>query len=150
MQDNLSLPRISITLDGRGSRVYQPGETLAGGYWFNSVGGDDIKAVECSILWHSEGKGSEDLGVHAFWRLAVDNGDWIDPRRPCRFSSILPRSPLTYDGILIKIRWLVRVRLFLSDGRETIEDLPFRLGSLPDVRILRSAGESSLLHNVPR
>lgn len=129
-----------IALDGRGSRLYHPGETLAGGYWFDFVGGDDIEAVECSVLWHSEGKGSEDIGVHAFWRHAIENGDWIDPRRPGRFSTVLPQSPLSYNGVLIKILWSVRVRLFLSDGREAVENLSFRLGNIPDVRTLKAVG----------
>jgi hypothetical protein len=132
-----SVPRIVIVLDGRGSRLYRPGETLAGSYRFDFVGGDDIQAVECSILWHTEGKGSEDMGVHAFWRHAIDAGDWIDPRRPGRFSTVLPQSPLSYIGILIKIYWSVRVRLFLSEGREAVEESAFRLGNLPDVRTLK-------------
>ncbi len=131
-------PRVVITIDGRGSRLYYPGETLAGSYWFEQVGGDDIKAVECSVLWYTMGKGSEDLGVHAFRRLAVNTGDWIDPRRPGRFSTVLPKSPLSYSGVLIKLHWAVRVRLYLADGRETVEDLPFRLGDLPDIRTLKS------------
>lgn len=135
-------PRIAITLDGRGSRRYQPGETLAGSYRFGNVGGDDIRAVECSVLWHTEGKGSEDLGVHAFWRHATDSGDWIDPRRPGRFSTVLPKSPLSYPGVLVKIHWTVRVRLFLEDGREAVEDLPFRLGDIPDVRTLKPAEDA--------
>ncbi|MDR2760989.1 MAG: hypothetical protein LBB88_00120 [Planctomycetaceae bacterium] len=130
-------PEITISLDGRGSRLYNVGDTLAGSYWFDYVGGDEIHAVEVSIIWHTEGKGNEDLGVHAFWRFSIESGDWIDPRRPGRFSTILPRSPLSYSGILIKISWLVRVRLFLSDGRETVEEITFHLGSLPDVRTLK-------------
>ncbi len=81
---------ITILLDGRGSRQYYPGETLAGSYRFDSVGGDDIQAVEISILWQTEGMGNTDIGVHAFWRLDAGAGDWIDPRRPGRFSTILP------------------------------------------------------------
>ncbi|MDR1289785.1 MAG: hypothetical protein LBK06_01140 [Planctomycetaceae bacterium] len=131
------LPEITISLDGRGSRLYNVGDTLAGSYWFDSVGGDEIQAVEVSVIWHTEGKGNEDLGVHAFWRFSIENGDWIDPRRPGRFSTILPRSPLSYSGILIKISWLVRVRLFLADGRETVEEVIFHLGNLPDVRTLK-------------
>lgn len=130
-------PRIVIALDGRGSRRYFPGETLAGSYRFDFVGGDEIQAVETSVLWHSEGKGSEDMGIHAFWRHAIEAGDWIDPRRPGRFSTALPNSPLSYNGILVKIHWLVRVRLFLSNGQETIEELSFRLGNTPDVRTLK-------------
>ena len=130
-------PRVVIALDGRGSRQYQPGETLAGSYWFEDVGGDDVKSVECSVLWRTEGKGSEDMGVHAFWRLSIDSGDWIDPRRPGRFETVLPKSPLSYPGALIKIIWSVRVRLFLADGREAVDDLRFRLGTIPDFRTLK-------------
>lgn len=111
---------------------------MAGSYWFDFVGGDEIQAVETSILWHTVGKGSEDMGVHAFWRHAIDRGDWIDPRRPGRFSTILPKSPLSYSGILVKVLWSIRVRLFLDNGRETLENLPFRLGNIPDVRALKT------------
>ena len=130
-------PRIVITLDGRGNRLYFPGETLEGSYRFDSVGGDEIQAIEVSVLWHTEGKGSEDLGVHAFWRLSIVNGDWIDPRRPGRFSTVLPKSPLSYSGVLLKIFWSVRVRLFLADDQEFVDNLTFRLGDIPDVRTLK-------------
>ena len=126
-----------ITLDGRGRRQYRPGETLAGSYYLDSMSGDDIQADECSILWHTTGKGSEDFGIHAFWRYAIESGDWIDPRAPGRFSTILPKSPLSYAGVIVKIHWLIRVRVFLEDKREIIEDLPFRLGALPDVRVVK-------------
>ena len=128
---------ITILLDGRGSRQYYPGETLAGSYRFDSVGGDDIKALEVSILWQTEGKGNTDLGVHAFWRWETAAGDWIDPRHPGRFGTILPASPLSYPGTIIKVHWCVRVRLFLADDRQVVEELPFRLGNIPDVRTLR-------------
>jgi len=130
-------PRIMITLDGRGRRLYRPGETLAGSYRLDSMSGDDIQAIECSVLWNTAGKGSEDFGVHAFWRYAIDAGDWIDPRTPGRFTTILPRSPLSYAGMIVKIHWSIRVRVFLADGQEVVEDFSFRLGSLPDVRVVK-------------
>ncbi len=135
--DFIPAPRVVIAFDGRGSRLYFPGETLAGSYWFEQVGGDDILAVECSVLWQTIGKGSTDMGVHAFWRFSIDEGDWIDPRRPSRFNTVLPRSPLSYHGSLIKLHWMVRVRLFLADGRQAVEDLPFHLGNVPDIRALK-------------
>ncbi|MDR0521664.1 MAG: hypothetical protein LBH00_07405 [Planctomycetaceae bacterium] len=131
-------PRIIITLDGRGRRQYQPGETLAGSYFFDSVSAEEILAIECSVFWYTTGKGSEDMGIHAFWRYAVDAGDWIDPRSRGRFSTALPRDPLSYRGIIVKIHWAVRVRAFLTDAREITEDFSFRLGSLHDVRTMRS------------
>ena len=139
-------PRIMITLDGRGRRQYRPGETLAGSYRFDSMSGDDIRAVECSILWYTTGKGSEDFDVYAFWRYSIDAGDWIDPRTPGRFSTILPKSPFSYTGVIVKIHWAVRVRVFLADGQEIVEDFPFRLGSLPDVRTVKPVSPSDVLH----
>ena len=130
-------PRIMITLDGRGRRQYRPGETLAGSYYFDSMSGDDIHAVECSIFWYTTGKGSEDMGIHAFRRYYIDAGDWIDPRSPGRFNTVLPKSPLSYTGVIVKIHWTIRVRVFLADGREIVEDFPFWLGSLPDVRVVK-------------
>ena len=133
----MSVPRIMITLDGRGLRQYQPGETLAGSYRLDSISGDDVRAVECSILWYTTGKGSEDFGIHSFRRSSIDAGDWIDPRTPGRFSAVLPRSPLSYMGVIVKIHWTIRVRVFLEDGQEIVEDFPFWLGSLPDVRVVK-------------
>jgi len=130
-------PTLSIQLDGRGSRQYNPGETLAGSYRFDFFENEEIEAVEVSVLWSTEGKGTDDIGVHAFWRYATTSGDWIDPRRHGRFSTTLPKSPLSYPGVLIKIRWCVRVRVFLAHGQQIMEETPFRLGNIPDVRTLK-------------
>ncbi|GHT46894.1 hypothetical protein FACS189454_08730 [Planctomycetales bacterium] len=94
-------PQIRILLDGRGNRLYRPNETLAGSYSFENIEGDDILAVECAVLWYTMGKGSEDFGIHSFQRYSVEAGDWIDPRKAGRFSTRLPKSPLTYSGVLI-------------------------------------------------
>jgi len=122
-------PLVRIRLDGNG-RVYHPGETFSGEYRMEGIALEEIKAVEVSVLWHTEGKGDEDLAVHDFHRLSVENGDQIDPRRPGRFSTVLPNSPLSYRGVLIKIRWCVRVRVFLTRGREVLGEVPFRLGEV--------------------
>jgi hypothetical protein len=122
-------PLVRIRLDGNG-RIYRPGETLSGEYRLEGIASQDIRAVEVSVLWHTEGKGDEDLAVHDFRRLSVENGDQIDPRRPGRFSTVLPNSPLSYRGVLVKIRWCVRVRVFLTRGREVLGEVPFRLGEV--------------------
>jgi hypothetical protein len=127
-------PRVTIRLDGNG-RTYQPGETLAGEYRLESIARGDIKAVELSVLWHTDGKGDEDLTVHHFQRLSAEEGDWIDPRRPTRFSTVLPKSPLSYGGMIVKVRWCVRVRVFLARGKEIVGEEPFRLGSVPAPKV---------------
>ncbi len=129
--------QVAIWLEGRGARTYEPGETLSGFYSLSDVRRGAVESVEISILWRTEGKGNEDVGVHAFWKLSVQNGDWIDPLRPCRFSAKLPKSPLSYEGNLIKIRWRARVRAFLSTGEQLVDETPFRLGDLPDMRALK-------------
>ncbi|MGD0898012.1 MAG: hypothetical protein ABR915_09270 [Thermoguttaceae bacterium] len=123
-------PAILIRLDG-GNRIYRPGESLSGEYRLESVEGDPIRAVEVSVLWYSEGKGEQDLAIHEFWRRDTESGDWIDPRRPERFSTTLPPSPLSYEGQIVQVRWCVRVRAFFEQGRELLAQKIFRLGDVP-------------------
>ena len=122
-------PLVRIRLDGNG-RVYRPGETLSGEYRLAGIAPGETKAVEVSVLWQTEGKGDEDLAVHDFRRLSPEDGHPIDPRRPGRFSTVLPNSPLSYRGVIVKIRWCVRVRVFLTRGREVLGEVPFRLGEV--------------------
>jgi len=126
-------PTIIIRLDGNG-RVYRPGETLAGDYWIESLAAGQLKAVEVSVLWHTEGKGDEDMAVLEFWRRDADDGREIDPGRPERFSTTLPNSPLSYEGQIVKIRWCVRVRAFLPRGKDVVGQKVFQLGDVPAVR----------------
>jgi hypothetical protein len=128
-------PLVRIRFDGNG-RVYHPGETLSGEYRIESVATEEIKSIEASVLWYTEGKGDEDLAVHAFWRTSAENGDGLGPSRAGQFSSLLPNCPLSYRGVLVKIRWCVRVRVFLTRGREVMGELAFRLGELPAARTL--------------
>jgi hypothetical protein len=131
----MSGPRIVLRLDENG-RVYQPGDTLAGQYRMMSIDRDDIRALELSVLWYTEGKGEEDMGVQHFQRLSIEDGDWIDPRRPGTFRTRLPKSPMSYDGTIVKVRWCVRVRVFLKRGREVVGQRLFRLGNVRKAKAL--------------
>ena len=130
----MSEPRVIIRFDGNG-RVYHSGERLAGEYRLVSIEPQDVKAVEVSVLWHTDGKGDEDLAVHDFRRLSAEDGDWIGPRQFGRFSTTLPNSPLSYEGAIVKLRWCVRVRLFLAKDKEVVGELPFRLGGVPAAKV---------------
>jgi hypothetical protein len=125
-------PQTTIRLQGEG-RQYRPGESLAGEYVFENILPADLKAIEVSVLWYTEGKGEEDLAVHAFWRFNAEGEGLPDPRRPARFETTLPNSPLSYEGHLLKIRWCVRVRAFLHHGKEIFAECRFRLGDVPAV-----------------
>jgi hypothetical protein len=122
-------PVIQIRFDGNG-RAHHPGEILAGEFRIDGIDANEIRSVEISVLWFTEGKGEEDLSVHDFWRLSADDGDVIDPRQPSRFSTVLPNSPLSYRGVVFQLHWCVRVRVFTTHGREIVGEMPFRLGDV--------------------
>ena len=90
--------------------------------FFNGVQTPHVGRLDAAL------EGEEDLSVHHFQRFANDNGD-VDFRRTQPFTTRLPNSPLSYDGPLIRIRWCVRVRVFLENGKDTVGEKIFRLGS---------------------
>ena len=134
----MTTPRISIRLERDDKPYYRPGETIMGEYRVVDVSAGDVRAVEVSVLWYTEGKGDEDLAVHDFDRTATDEGDWIELRHPKRFETVLPRSPMSYNGEIVKIRWCVRVRVFLTRGKEIVGEAPFVLGNVPPVKVVSS------------
>src|SRR3990172_612530 len=128
-----SEPTVVIRLDGDGP-VYRPGATFSGQYWIESLESSQVKAIEVSVLWHSEGKGDEDMAVHEFWRRDAEDGRPIDSSQPERFSTTLPNSPLSYEGQIVKVRWCVRVRAFPYRGKEVVGERVFQLGSVPPAK----------------
>lgn len=125
-------PRVRIRFDGAG-RVYRPGDTLAGQYWLESIPVEDLRAIEVSVLWYTEGKGDEDLAVHDFRRYSADESP-TPLARSGHFSMVLPNSPLSYRGMIVKLHWCVRVRVFLPRGKEVVGEQGFRLGDVNAAR----------------
>jgi hypothetical protein len=122
----VSRPEIDVRLE---QEAYRPGDLLAGALALDPD--EELTTLELSVLWHTEGKGDEDLGVVHF-------EDWSGPRdrpfdrsRPYAFTARLPLTPLSYDGFLIRIHWCVRVRARWAAGGETLREVPFRLGDVP-------------------
>lgn len=121
--------------------LYWPGEVISGQYFVETPVPQDVKALELSVLWHTLGKGDEDLAVHYFQRETVDDQGLIDLVKPRRFSTELPNSPLSYDGLIVKICWSVRLRVCMRRGRDAVAEQPFQLGFLPRPEPLRLATE---------
>jgi hypothetical protein len=109
---------------------FEPGNELSGQFLVVPEDARSLKAIELSILWYTEGKGDEDLGVHYFERLDSQNGS-NDLRRPIPFRTRLPNSPLSYHGSIVKIVWCVRVRAFVHRGDDLVAEERFQLGSVP-------------------
>ena len=118
-------PLLSLRLD-KSRRSYSPGEVLHCEYQVDAVDPDDVTGLEVSVLWHTEGKGDEDLGVHFFERRTPGE-DATELRSLHTFDTPLPNSPLSYDGTIVKVLWTVRMRLFLKKGRAVMQELSFRL-----------------------
>lgn len=133
----MSEPRVTLELAGH-DEPYRPGEAISGEYRIDAVRPHDVKAVELSVLWYTLGQGEEDLAVHYFERLAGEEGNAVDLRAPKRFSTLLPNSPLSYDGLLVKVCWCVRVRVFLPHGKEIVAEKPFQLGEVPPAKVVAS------------
>lgn len=133
-------PLIALTLD-RNPRVYQSGQPLRFEYQIDAVAPQRVQAIEASVLWLTEGKGEPDMGVHFFRRTTRDEYYDRDLRPMQRVEVELPHSPLSYDGVILKIRWCVRVRLFLAQGREYLEEQSFTLGNIPSARPVDDADQ---------
>ena len=123
---------VIIRLD-RPSRVYEPGDVLSCEFFVEGLHACMVKSVEVSVLWHTQGKGEEDLAVHQFHQFSAEDASCCDPLNPQQFRTVLPNSPLSYRGRIIDIRWCVRVRVFLHRGREVVGEQAFQLGSAPRV-----------------
>ncbi len=130
----MSEPRVDIEFDGL-PRPYQPGELLRGHFL---VSAPAWNAAELSVLWYTEGKGDEDMGVHYFERIDREEfGEEFerdDEAQP--FMALLPASPLSYHGAILSIRWCVRVRAFLDRDREVVGERAFVLGNVPSARLI--------------
>ena len=127
----MSRPGIQIRLTDE-KRVYQPGDVLVGQYVIDNPGDQRVHAVEASVIWMTEGKGEEDIGVHFFDRQKGPF-DARHLKQPRKFSTVLPGSPFSYDGMMIRVRWAVRVRLFFEADSELTEELFFRLGNVDSI-----------------
>ncbi len=137
----MNIPLIALRIDDRAA-IHWPGETLTGEYQIDAVGPDDLRAVEFSVAWYTEGKGDEDLGIHLFQRFTAENTPDAALGEHRRFQVVLPNSPLSYEGVLVKIRWCIRVRVFTSQGRDYCYELPFQLGNVrPAQAVLETGGK---------
>ena len=122
-------PRIDLRF-GHPGRGYEPGEWVTVEYGVDGLNGERPRALERSALWYTEGKGEEDLGVHSFERFSSpETLDRVVPEGTFAFQ--LPTSPLSYEGVIVKIRWCVRLRFFFESGRDHVTEHVFTVGRVP-------------------
>jgi hypothetical protein len=123
-------PQVSVHFSAA-DRRYDPLALLRARYEVMLPAGTaPVRAVERSVVWYTEGKGEEDIGVHSFERI-TDRGTVAAAATAGMLETPLPRSPLSYEGLIVKIRWCVRVRLFFEGGRDFVSEHVFDVGRVP-------------------
>lgn len=95
--------------------------TVSGRVRVQHVDPASIKAGEIEILWYTEGKG--DMDSQVVHRQPLDPRAGIEQE----FSVNLPGLPVSYFGHLLKIHWVVRVRLDMHRGQDVVEDREFEV-----------------------
>ena len=109
---------------------YPPRGELAGVFVIAGGPPADTRSIEFSVLWRTSGKGTEDIGVVHYQAWKPEDGSLAALPNPNTFAVALPPTPWSYDGQLIKIHWLARLRIRWDSGgrsRETVEDVEFTL-----------------------
>ncbi len=119
-------PEIDVRLE---QESYRPGELMTGAFAVTADDGDELETLEVSVLWHTAGYGDEDLGVIHFEEWPAKGDRPFDQTQPHAFTARLPRTPLSYDGEIVQVRWCVRVRARWVGGGETLREEPFCLGA---------------------
>jgi hypothetical protein len=120
----MSKPEVRVELAGE---RFHPGDEVSGA--FVLVGGPppDTESVELSVLWHTSGKGTEDLGVIHFRSWTLADTSLAELPNPGTFAVRLPNTPWSYDGTLVKINWVARVRVRYGKDGEVLAEAPFVL-----------------------
>jgi len=130
LESRTPAPVITVLFD-HPERRYEPGDLVTVRYRIDGLGDESVRAVEHSLLWYTEGKGEEDLGVQFFERVEAvvrSGGDMV------AFAAHLPASPLSYEGVIVKIRWCARIRVFFRTARDFVSEHVFEVGGLPPAR----------------
>ena len=119
-------PRINLFLDSK-DYIYHPGDCLTGYYRILDVETDQIKTVEMSVFWHTEGKGDEDITIVDYKFQSRQREDWINPHKLGKIETVLPEAPLSYEGQIVIIRWVVRIKMTLVSGEQILAERCFWL-----------------------
>ncbi len=128
--------------------LYQAGQKMAVKWRVSRVPLDEVQGIEVSVLWHTEGKGDEDLHVHHFHRLVENQIRRAGLADEQSFQCELPLTPLSYHGRLISVLWCIRLRLFMTGSREIVAEQPFHLVSAGSHRQIAVASSSKTSEEV--
>ena len=88
---------LEIHVDAGGT-AFEPGDTLRGTLQW--MGDRALEAVELRLLWYTEGRGDQDVGVARTLRIEAPAAVGSSP-----FELEAPGGPYSCSGRLVSIRW---------------------------------------------
>ena len=109
---------LEIRIDG-GRTAFAPEETVSGHVsWHES---EAPRAVEIRLLWHTEGRGDQDVGVAGTLRIEAPSAVGSSP-----FQFECPHGPLSFSGRLVSLLWAIEATVDPQDttAREPIVIAP--------------------------
>ncbi len=93
--------------------------------------GAAVKQIDARVQWSTCGKGNRDCGSIFQDRIELAPSDQ-SLVKTLRLTTVMPRSPVSYRGFLLQIRWAIVVRVTMVDGTEVVEEYPFALTARGD------------------
>ena len=100
----------------RETPTYQPGGQVSGSITYSGAEDLSLKRAEVSVLWYTSGKGDQDMSVAS---LETSYEESVLPAgATIPFQATLPDGPRSYDGTLLKIHWVGRIRVFPQNGSD--------------------------------
>ena len=117
-------PEVRVELAGE---RFHPGDEVGGAFVLPGGPPADAESVELSVLWHTSGKGTEDLGVVHYQGWTAADGTLASLPNPGTFAVRLPNTPWSYDGTLVKVHWAARVRVRYGGSGEVVAEAAFVL-----------------------
>ncbi len=105
----MNQPELSVRIELDGTRrEFAPGDRLGGRVSVSAPSEWEADYVDVALVWQTEGRGDEDRKAVQVEKL-LEKGATAQPRFEGRFSFRIPSMPWTYDGVRMKIRWVVGV-----------------------------------------
>ncbi len=99
--------------------TWYPTETLSGYVTLSEDMMKSGKSCDMFVFWTVDSIGTPDVGVVYRSRLNIKT------MNTHHFSVRLPALPLSYQGELFRIRWMVRLRLFKRGAEDILVDREF-------------------------
>lgn len=94
--------------------AYRPGEKLQGRFSWELE--KPVEGLELRIFWHTQGKGTRDIGMVARQPLASPHlQGWRD------FTYELPDGPWSFSGTLITLSWVAEIVTVPGEQGEHVE-----------------------------